>query len=91
MPSGPLGLPWWLWSALAFGLALLFTRVWPRERAAGRGRLGGLVLRWGHALVWLLLAAGFLLRGFNWAGPADLLSAAAGFCYLVFLAALLRR
>jgi hypothetical protein len=45
------------------------------------------ILRWGHALTWLLLALNFLLRGLSPSlnGVANLLALAGGVMYFFFL------
>lgn len=82
---------WLLWSGVAVLAAGLFTRLWPRRRAAGLNPAGPrfLILRWGHAVVWLLLALSFALRGLGWAAGAEPLSALAGLAYLVFMGGIL--
>ena len=62
--SAVLGLPWTLWGLLALLVAGVYAVVWPRPGA--RARTGPvwrhLVLRWFHALVWVLLALSCFIR-----------------------------
>jgi hypothetical protein len=62
--SAVLGLPWTLWGLLALLVAGVYAVVWPRTGASAR--LGPvwrlLVLRWFHALVWVLLALSCFIR-----------------------------
>ena len=81
---------WFLLAGVAAIAAVAFAAGLgvPRERPPGRR--GGIV-RWGHALVWVLLAAVFL--GLGLGPPADALAAPLGLlalaAYLGFLGALL--
>jgi hypothetical protein len=79
-----------LW-AIALGslvLAVVFA-VWRPNRAHLDSLPGWrrLVLRWGHSLVWLLLAAWAALAAL---GVDTLLALAAGIAYAVFIVTLLR-
>jgi hypothetical protein len=67
-----LGLPPWLWGLLCLGLTAVWVVVYPRPLAA---RLSGwrfIVIRWFHALTWLLLAVAAFLAAFNPLGGAAL-------------------
>jgi len=37
-------------------MCIVWTVVWPSDKAAGLDGVRFMVLRWGHAVVWLLLA-----------------------------------
>ena len=87
MERGFFGVPWALWGLAALALAAVWTVVWPADRAVGAVGLRFLLLRWGHAAVWLLLALSFFVRGMGAAGPANLLALAALAVYLAFLGA----
>ena len=92
--SGPLNIPWWVYGLGAMLIALVWVFVWPAERATGElSSLRYFFLRWGHALVWLLLAVSFFLRGFlpDASAAANLIALAALGVYIGFLAALIRR
>ena len=65
MIRGFLELPWFVWVALALVIALIYSIVWPHKTGAAATGLPFLILRWGHALTWLLLAANFFLRGLS--------------------------
>ncbi len=52
-----LGIPLVIWGLLALALAAVWVFVWPAEQAVGAGAAQYFVLRWFHAIVWLLLAA----------------------------------
>lgn len=90
MERGFLGVPWLGWGLLALGLAVVWVVVWPADQAADASGLRYLSLRWGHAVVWLLLAGSCFARGMNLAtGAANLLALAALAVYLAFLAAVI--
>lgn len=81
-----LGLPVWAWGLGCLAVAGVFARLAPRTEAAGwRGWLA----RWGHALVWVLLAGMCLLWALGLGALGNLLGLAAGLTYLAFLSALL--
>jgi hypothetical protein len=85
-----LGLPLFVWGLISLALAAVWAYVWPAERALGAVGLRLLLVRWGHSLVWLLLALMCFLRGSRvaaiagWGNAAGLASLVA---YLAFLAA----
>ena len=57
MQQHPFGLPVELWVGLCLPLAGFYGVVWPRPTPGEQRSLWtGFVLRWGHALVWVLLA-----------------------------------
>lgn len=82
MPSVALG-------SASMVLAVLWFLVWPEDRVGGdTGGLERAVLRWGHGLVWLLLAAMWFLKASRVTAlrrPSDVCGYLAGASYLVFL------
>ncbi len=88
MNPGFLGLPWVVWGVAALALAVVWVVVWPADRAVGATGLRFLLLRWGHAAVWLLLAVSFFVRGVGAEGPANVIALAALGVYLAFLGAI---
>jgi len=86
MINGPPNSTWFTWTAIALILAVIYSFVWPKHRIGATVGFYFLVLRWSHALAWLLLALNFLLRGlstsFNEA--ANFFALAGGFMYLLF-------
>jgi hypothetical protein len=84
---GFLGLPWFLWAALALALAVLWVFVGPHTKLTPTPTFRYFIVRWGHALTWLLLAASFALRGVSPVldGPASLLAGAGGVMYGLFM------
>lgn len=88
MIEGFFGIPWFVWAAVALAIAVIYTFVWPRNAVAASTGFRFFVLRWGHALTWVLLGINFLLRGVspNLNGAATLFALAGGAMYLLFLA-----
>ena len=86
MIKGFLNLPWFLWAGIALIIAVIYTFVWPYKAADVTG-FRFFVLRWGHALTWLLLTINFLLRGIDPSlnGLASLMALAGGLIYLLFM------
>ena len=87
MIKGFLNLPWFVWAGLALVIAVIYSFVWPQKAVAVPSGFRFLVLRWGHALTWLLLAINFLLRGLSPSlnGAANLIALAGGLVYLLFM------
>lgn len=88
MSRGFVNLPWFAWAALALVVAVIYTFVWPQKSVEISPKFRFFVIRWGHALAWLLLAVNFLLRGISptWNGMANLAALAGGLMYFLFLA-----
>jgi hypothetical protein len=84
------GLPWLIWAGVAAVVALVFGSGLgaPRQRLPG---WRGVLLRWGHAAVWLELGALFLALSIGPAGTAlaGPLGAIALVTYAAFLVALI--
>lgn len=87
MIKGFLNLPYFVWTAIALVIAVIFVYVWPRKAVTASAGFRYFVIRWGHALTWVLLAVSFLLRGINssFNGIANLVAAAGGLTYLLFM------
>jgi hypothetical protein len=87
MIRGFLNLPWFVWAGLALLVAVVYAYVWPQKAAIAASGFRFFILRWGHALTWILLATNFLLRGISpsWNGAANLLALAGGVFYALFL------
>lgn len=85
-----LGLPLVVWGSLCLALTTVWVFVWPKQHRALTG-VRFIIVRWFHALTWLLLAsaafvAGFdILSGVSLAKPIALLSL---LVYLVFMGTL---
>lgn len=88
MITGFFGIPWFVWAAVALAIAVVYIFIWPRKAASASNGIRFFVLRWGHALTWILLAVNFLLRGVspNLNGVATLFALAGGALYLLFMA-----
>jgi hypothetical protein len=87
MIRGFLNLPWFVWAGLALLVAVVYAYVWPQKAAIAASGFRFFILRWGHALTWILLATNFLRRGISpsWNGAANLLALAGGVFYALFL------
>lgn len=90
-----LGIPLFGWGGLCLIVAAIYAVFWPRSKAARvHSHRRHLILRWFHALVWVLLALAFFVRGSGAAGSyglANITALIALAVYVVFLLALLRR
>lgn len=87
---GWLGLPLLLWATICATIALVWVAVWPAERASAATGLRLFLIRWGHALVWGLLAAMCLMKASGNAalvGWSNLVGLSAALVYLGFLGA----
>ena len=87
MIKGFLNLPYFAWTALALVVAVIFVYVGPHNKLTVTPDLRYLVIRWAHALTWVLLAISFFLRGVSPSlnGVANLIAAAGGLIYLLFM------
>ncbi len=87
MINGSPSSTWFTWAAIALILAVIYSFVWPKHRVGVQDGFRYLVLRWAHALTWLLLALSFILRGLSPAlnGAANFIAAASGLVYLLFI------
>lgn len=87
MIKGFFNLPWFAWAGLALVVAVIYSiTLIPKEALTATG-FRFFILRWGHALVWVLLTINFVLRGIspNLNGIANLVAAAGGVMYLLFM------
>lgn len=80
-----LGVPMFAWSALCLLIAIVFTAIWPAEKAAQASGLQWSLLRWGHAMVWVLLSLSCFVRGLGQEGPANMIALLAGLVYFAFI------
>lgn len=92
------GLPWFVWGCLSLVVAAVYVVVWPRPRTIGGSTLLArplwrhIILRWFHALAWVLLAISFFLRpslAFGGAVTANILMVLALVTYAIFIGTLL--
>lgn len=88
MIQGFLNLPYFAWTAIALVIAVIFVYIWPRKAVTTTTGFRYFVIRWGHALTWILLAINFALRGIDPSlnSAANLIAAAGGAIYLLFMA-----
>ena len=87
MIKGFLNVPYFVWCALALILAVVWVYVGPHTKIAATPGFRYLVIRWGHALTWVLLADSFFLRGLTPSlnGVANVIALAGGVVYLLFM------
>ncbi len=88
MDSTFLGLSLAYWAIPCLVMAGTWVFIWPSYRAVGAPYWRYLLLRWGHALTWLLLAVATFLAGTGrWGGSvtAALLGILAVVVYFAFL------
>ena len=88
MIPGFLNIPWFAWAGLSLLVAIIYSFVWPKKAVTETTGLRYFVVRWGHALVWILLAVNFLLRGLSPSlnGAADAVALVGAAMYVAFLA-----
>ncbi|MFN8402733.1 MAG: hypothetical protein U0V48_04155 [Anaerolineales bacterium] len=86
MIQGFLNLPYFAWTAIALVIAVIFVFIWPHKAVTTTTGFRYFVIRWGHALTWVLLAVNFALRGIDPSlnDAANLIAAAGGVTYLLF-------
>ncbi len=87
MFKGFLNIPYFAWTALALIVAGVFVYVWPHKAVTVTTGFRYFIIRWGHALTWVLLAVSFFLRGFGPAlnGGSSFFAFASGVMYLLFM------
>jgi hypothetical protein len=87
MIKGFLNISWFIWADLALIIAVIYSVLWPRKAANGGSGFRYLVLRWGHALTWILLAVSFLLRGLSTSltATANFAALIGGLTFVLFL------
>jgi hypothetical protein len=87
MIKGFLNLPWFVWAGLAFAIAVIYAFIWPQKAVAVHAGFRFFIVRWGHALTWLLLTLNFLLRGLSPAleGTANILAILGALFYALFI------
>ncbi len=85
--KGFLNIPYFAWTVLALIVAGIFVSVWPHKAVTVTTGFRYFVIRWGHALTWLLLAVSFFLRGVGpeLNGGASFLALAGALMYLIFI------
>jgi len=82
------GVPLILWGVLCIVLTIVWVSVWPSEKVAATNEVRYFILRWFHALTWLLLAVAAFLTAFNWLGgaaTARMVALLSLIAYLIFM------
>lgn len=87
---GILGLSFKTWGVVCLGVAILYFFLWPRPKTGTpeRSATQHFILRWGHSLVWLLMAAACYVAAGGNPRPARLIGWSAMIAYIVFMATL---
>ena len=87
MIKGFFNIPYFAWAVVALIIAGIFVYVWPHKAVTEAAGFRYFVIRWGHALTWLLLAVSFFLRGIGpeLNGGASFLALSGGLMYLLFI------
>lgn len=82
-----IGVPLPIWGLICLAVAAVWVFVWPSKTTVTAG-LRFFILRWFHAIVWLLLAAAAFIVGFDILGgvaTARLVALLSLFTYLAFM------
>ena len=68
-------------------VAVIYSFVWPRKAVTKTAGFRFFILRWGHALTWILLAINFILRGVgpDLNGASSFFALAGGVMYVLFV------
>jgi len=68
-------------------VAIVYSFVWPHKAVIVSTSFRFFVIRWGHALTWLLIALNFLLRGISPSlnGTANWIALTGGVIYFLFM------
>ncbi len=67
MEANFLGFSWAVWGGLCWAIALTFTFIWPKHKIASQktSPIQHFILRWFHALFWVLLGISCFVRMFS--------------------------
>ena len=84
------GLPVEVWVGLCLVVAGIYGVIWPRPTPGEqRSPWTAFILRWGHTLVWVLLAAALLAYRFVGLLPAQVLGLSGAALYVLFMATII--
>jgi hypothetical protein len=83
-----LGVPLVVWGGVCLAVALVWAVFWPSDRVAVCSGLRFVILRWFHALTWVLLALAAFIGAFSGSRPgtARPIALLALAVYLAFMA-----
>lgn len=88
MESKFLGVPLVVWGVICCVLTVVWIIFWPSDKASATEGLRFVILRWFHALVWLLLTIAAFLTAYNVLGglsTARVVAILSLITYLVFI------
>ncbi|SRR6266508_1226465 len=80
-----LGIPLAILGIGCLVLTIVWIFVWPRDRANRSAIIQYIILRWFHALTWLLLALAAFIAGYNVLGGINLAKPIALLSLIVYL------
>ena len=83
-----LGVPLVVWGGICLVLAVIWVSVWPSDKVTAADGLRFIILRWFHALTWLLLAMAAFVSASRtiWAASAaNILALLSLLSYLVYI------
>lgn len=87
-PDQFLGIPFLVWILLCLMVAFIYSFIYPKIKSdKGNASLRQQILRWGHSLVWYILAVSFLLRMIDGVEEvvADIVAWSGFVVYIVFI------
>jgi hypothetical protein len=62
------GVPFVVWGLLCTILTIIWVFFYPSDTAVATDSVSFFILRWFHAVTWLLLALAAFIAAFNWVG-----------------------
>jgi hypothetical protein len=82
------GIPLTVWALICLGIAAVYWYIWPKpdaRRTKPRGKGVAFILRAGHSLVWVLLAAGCLMGAYGYGTAGWIIALTALPLYIAFI------
>lgn len=60
-----IGVPLWVWGCACLLLSIVWIFLWPQNAVSASSGVRFFIIRWFHALVWLVLAVAAFIAGFD--------------------------
>ena len=79
------GVPLVIWGVVCIVFTIVWVVIWPSDKVTSIDGVRYVILRWFHALTWLLLALAAFLAAFNWLGGTQTARAVALLSLSVYL------